>query len=149
MDKLEHPSSFSFEGNVSQGWKLWLKYFEFYLNATEKDGKNDKVKTSVLLTCIGQKRRQIPKTFNFDNPGDEMRLAAVLEKFSEYCNPRKNITILCHRFFTYIQHERQNLHDFVTELKKLGSKCKFKTLHDSLIKDMVVCGMNDNCLWHE
>ena len=45
MDKLELQQSFSFEGNVSQDWKLWLKRFEFYLTATEKDGKTDKVKT--------------------------------------------------------------------------------------------------------
>ena len=79
MDKLEPPQSFSFEGNVSQGWKLWLKRFEFYLTAIEKDGKNDEVKTSVLLTCIGQKGREIYETFNFDNPGGEMRLISVRE----------------------------------------------------------------------
>ena len=146
MDKLEPPQSFSFEGNVSQGWKLWLKHFEFYLTATEKDGKSEKVKTSVLLTCIGQKGREIYETFNFDNPGDEMRLASVLEKFSEYCNTRKNITILRHKFFTYRQHEGQSFHDFVTELKKLSSECEFETPHDSLIKDMIVCGPNDNSL---
>ena len=55
MDKLEPPQSFSFEGNVSQGWKLWLKHFEFYITGTEQDRKNNKVKTSVFLTCIGQK----------------------------------------------------------------------------------------------
>ena len=75
-----------------------------------------------------------------------MRLASVLDKFSEYCNPRKNITILCHKLFTYRQHEAQNFHDFVTELKKLSSECEFETLHDSLIKDMIVCGTNDNYL---
>ena len=48
MDKSEPPQSFSFKGNVTQGWKLWLKHFEFYLTATEKDGTN-KVKASVLL----------------------------------------------------------------------------------------------------
>ena len=101
MDKLELPQSFSFEGNVSQGWKLWLKHFEFYLTATEKGRKNDTVKTSVLFTCIGQKSREIYETFNFDNPGEEMRLKSVLEKFSEYCNPRKNMTILRDKFFTY------------------------------------------------
>ena len=37
MDKLEPLQSFSLEGNVSQGWKLWLMHFEFYLTATEKD----------------------------------------------------------------------------------------------------------------
>ena len=94
MDKLEPQQSFSFEGNVSQGWKIWLQHFEFYLTATEKDRKNGEVKTSVLLTCVGQER-EIYETFNFDNPGDEMRLASVLQKFSKYCNTRKNITILC------------------------------------------------------
>ena len=142
MDKLEPPQSFSFKGNVSQGW---LKHFQFYLTATERDGKNDKVKTSVLLTCIKQRGREIYETFNFDNPGDEMRLASVLEQFSEYCNPRKNITILRHKLFTYPQNDRQNFHDFVTELKKLSSECEFETLHDSLM-DMIVCGTNDNSL---
>ena len=82
MDKLEPLQSFSFEGNVSQGWKLWLKHFEFYLTAPEKDRKNDKVKTSVLLTSLGKKAK-IYETFNFDNPVDEIKLASVSEKFSE------------------------------------------------------------------
>ena len=121
MDKLEPQQSFSFEGNVSQGWKIWLQHFEFYLTATEKDRKNGEVKTSVLLTCVGQER-EIYETFNFDNSGDEMRLASVLQKFSKYCNARKNITILCHKCFTYRHYEGQNFHDFVTELKKLSSE---------------------------
>ena len=39
MDKLQPPQSLSLEENVSNGWKLWLKHFEFYLTAAEKDGK--------------------------------------------------------------------------------------------------------------
>ena len=99
MEKLEPPQAFSFDGNVSHNWKLWLKHFNFYLTATEKDAKNDKIKTSILLTCIGHKGREIYETFSFDVPGDEMKLAPVLEKFNEYCNPRKNTTILRHKFF--------------------------------------------------
>ena len=41
MDKLEPLQSFSFEENISQGWKIWLKHFEFYLSATEKDRKTN------------------------------------------------------------------------------------------------------------
>ena len=107
MDKLEPPQAFSFDGNVSHSWKLWLKHFDFYLAATEKDTKGDKIKTSIFLTCIGQKGREIYETFTFE-PGDEMKLAPVLHKFSEYCNSKKNITILRHNFFTYRQQEGQN-----------------------------------------
>ena len=63
-----------------------------------------------------KRKRNIYETFTFE-PGDEMRLAPVLHKFLEYYDPRKNITILRHTFFTYRQQEGQNLHNFVTELK--------------------------------
>ena len=110
------------------------------------NGKNDKIKTSVLLTCLGQEGRDIYETFSFDNPVVEMKLVPVLEKFSEYCNPRKNFTILRHKFLIYRQHEGESFHDFVTELKKLSSECEFEGLPNSLIKDMIVCGANDYSL---
>ena len=59
MDKLEPPQAFSFDSNVSHSWKLWLKHFDFYLAATEKDTKGDKIKTSIFLTCIVQKGREM------------------------------------------------------------------------------------------
>ena len=98
MDKLEPPQHFLFEGNVSHTWKLWLKQLWFYLIVTKRDNKDDKVKTSMLLTCIGQKGREISETFPFDLADDEMKLEPVLNKFSEYNNPSKNVTILRHNF---------------------------------------------------
>ena len=75
-----------------------------------------------------------------------MKLDPVLQNFSEYCNPRKNVTILRHKFFTHRQQEGQNFHDFVIELKKLIFECEFDNLQDSLIKDMIVCDTQDDCL---
>ena len=43
----------------------------------------------MLLTCIGQKGRENYETFTFDSADDEIKLKPVLNKFSEYCNPRK------------------------------------------------------------
>ena len=111
----------------------------------EKDTKGDKIKTFIFLTCIGQKGRETDGTSTFE-PGDEMK-APVLQKFSEYCSPRKNTTIIHHKFFRYRQQEGQNFHDFVTELKKFSSKYEFDNLQDSLIKDMIVCGTRDSSLF--
>ena len=141
MDKLEPPQAFSFDVNISHR----LRHFEFYLAATEKDTNGDEIKTSIFLTCFGQTWREIYKTFTFE-PGDKMKLAPVLHKFLEYCNPEKNITILRHKFITYRQQEGQNFHNFFIELKKLSPKCEFDNLQDSPIKDMIVCGTRDNSL---
>ena len=146
MDKLRPPPPFSFEGNVSHGWKIRQKHFQFFLTATESDTKSDKIKTSILLPCIGQKGRDIYETFTFEQDTDKLKLKPVLEKFTSYCNPRKNITILRQKFFTYKQVEGQCFNDFVTELKKRSSECEFGDLTASLTKDMIVCGITDHTL---
>ena len=98
----------------------------------------------MLLTCMGQRGREIYEIFTFDSADDQMTLEPVLNKFFEYCNPRKNVTILGHKFFMYRQLEGQSFHDFITELKKLSTECEFENLRDSLIKDVIVCSTNDN-----
>ena len=95
MDNLRPPLLFSFEGNLSYPWKIWEKHFNFFLT----DSKSDKVKTSILFTCIGSEGREIYETFSFPQ-GDKLK--PVLEKFTGYCNSCKNITILCHQL-VYLQ----------------------------------------------
>ena len=82
------------------------------------------------MTCIGQKGRQNYETFNFDN-------LHLCQRSSLNTATQERIS-LCHKFFTYQQLEGQNFYDFVIEMKKLSSECEFETLHDSLIKDMIV-----------
>ena len=44
------------------------------MTVTEKDSKDDKLKTSMLKTCIGQKGREIYETFTLDSADDEMTM---------------------------------------------------------------------------
>lgn len=144
MDKLERPQHFLFKGNMSHTRELWLKQFHFYLTTTKKNNKDDKINTLMLLTCIGQKGGEIYETFTFNSANDERKLEPVLNTFYEYCYPSKNVIILRHKIVTYRQFEGHSFHDFLTELKTLSAECEFENLRDSLIKDMIVSGRNNN-----
>jgi len=146
MDQLKPPKPLNFDENISGAWKTWKKHFDYYITATEADTKSEKVKTSILLTCIGEKGRQVYDTFDFTTEEDPFNLALILKKFDEYCTPRKNITILRYKFFTNKQKEGKLFSDFLTELKRLSDECEFENLKDSLVKDMIICGINDNSL---
>ena len=80
MDKFNPPDSLVFDGNIRDHWKRWKQELEFFMVATEKDDKDDKVKSSILLTCIGPQGREIYNTFNFA-PGTELIYESILEKF--------------------------------------------------------------------
>ena len=109
MDRLKAPKPFVFEsGNVAETWKAWRKSFEFFMVATEADGKSDKIKSSILLTCIGERGREIYETFDFQDAEDKLKLKPVLEMFESYCNPRSN-RLLQDINFLFIDNQRDNL----------------------------------------
>ena len=79
------------------------------MTATESNDKDEDVKTSRLLTTIGERAREIYYTFTFENEDDGMKLEPVLEKFDEYMNHKTTIAYLRYKFFSYNQSEGQNI----------------------------------------
>ena len=134
------PKEISFSGNLNDNSLRWKKEFGFHLTATEANSKPDAVKISRLLTALGEKGRQVYYTFTFTNNTEAMKYDAVLQKFDAYFAPEKNITYLRYRSFSCNQLQRQNIDDFVTELKSRAAHCEFQTLKDSFIKDKLVIG---------
>ena len=128
--------------NVAEAWRRWKREFEFFLVATESNKKSDEVKTSILLTCIGQRSREVYYNFKFENEGDCMKLDVVLEQFDAHFCPKSNITFLRFKFFNVKQQENQPVDDFVNELKTKAQECEFKELTEGLIRDRIVCGIN-------
>ena len=78
-----------FDRNLREHWKKWKQELNFYLQATEKDKKDNNVKSSILLTCIGPQGREIYNTFAFDSSEDNMDFDILIKKFDELVYLRK------------------------------------------------------------
>ena len=147
MERFSPLDTLSFEShNLSTNWKRWKQDLNFYLAATEKDSEGNKVKSSILLHCIGHKGREIYNTFLVEPREHSMIFTKIIEKFDEYCIPRKSITFLRHKFFTHRQVQGQSFDEFVTSLRKLSADSEFGDLNSSLIRDIIVVGVTSNRL---
>ena len=86
-------------------------------------------------------------TTNQDGSNVWARMITQLKKsFSDYCNPRKNITYERHKFNTRNQADGESIDQYVTELQTLAATCEFGDLKDSLICDRIVCGINSQAM---
>ena len=112
------------------------------MTAGEYDEKPDNMKSSLLLHCIGERAREVYNMFNFSSTADSMKLEKIIEQFEAYFNLRKNITYSRVNFFTYRQETGQSFDDYVTELRKLSSDCELEGLQESLLRDMLIAGLN-------
>ena len=79
MDKFNPPQELNFSGKISEYWKLWKQELMLYITATEKTKKSDEVKSSILLTCIGPRGREVYNTFVFDDDSMKMNFNNILQ----------------------------------------------------------------------
>ena len=75
--------------NAAEKWKKFRLAWENYALATELNEKAQTVAT--LMTVIGEDAREVCSTFSDgDEEGDDKKIAPVLKKLGDYCEPRKN-----------------------------------------------------------
>jgi hypothetical protein len=69
-------------------------------------------------------------------------------KFGELCNPQAHFTMERHKFNTRLQQRGESIQSYVSDLKNKASTCEFEDLKDEMIKDRLVCGIeNDKKSW--
>ena len=145
------PESFHYESLQSMvtKWKTWRKEFETFMIATENIGKDDAIKVSMFLNLIGQQGNELYESFTWTTAGDEKKFEEVLKKFEDHMKGTVNVTVNRFEFFKHDQKEGQTIDDFIKKLTLLRKDCNFATddnINDSLLRDVIICGLKDKAL---
>ncbi|KAL6487668.1 hypothetical protein MHYP_G00042940 [Metynnis hypsauchen] len=145
MEGLKPPAGLDLlHGNLSENWRRFQQRFELYLAAVGGASKPAKVQSALFLHVAGEEAVEVYNTFTFGNEEEDKRnLTKIMEKFEEYCNPKKNITYERYKFFTCVQGD-MSISQYVTELKLRAKSCEFGQLQESLIRD--VCGITSDTM---
>lgn len=146
MDKLNPPSCMQLTGNLADNWKRFKQRFNIYLAASGAGGNDEKLKASIFLHVIGEDALDIYDSFQLNEAN--LMLTALMDKFEEYFVPKQNVTFERYKFFTHSQKQGVPFDQYLAELHTLSKTCEFGTLKDSLDRDRIVCGTQDNAL-HE
>lgn len=105
------------------------------------NGRGEATKVKLFLYSIGSQGREIYDTMAFEILASERTLTQVLEAFDGHCNPRKNESVERFKFFYSTQDPGESQEKFVTDLKLLATTCNFGDFKDSLVRDLIICGI--------
>ena len=104
--------------------------FDLYLTASGNVKENEKTKLVILLHLVGEEGIEIYNYFTWapgsdDEAGeDKNHLETVMQKFQQYCNPRKNTVIEIFNFWEVKQKEGETEDQFVNEFKNKSQKLR-------------------------
>ena len=73
---------------------------------------------AILLTVIGEEARDVYSTFDWPDAKSKSKIGQVLQKFADYCQPRKNIPFECYRFNKRAQEAGESYDQYKTALQK-------------------------------
>lgn len=146
MEHARPPAELTLEGGPAcraDAWRTWLKQFQVFLKASGVYKEAKDVQASLLINLIGSEGYDVFTTLKFDKESDRDDIDILIGKFNSHFGTKTNTIMARFKFFTRNQECAESIDDYVTALKLLSSKCEFNMLEDDLIRDRVVCGIQD------
>lgn len=128
--------------NMPLTWKNWYTQFKIFLRASSLDTQTDQRKVALLLHHMGPDSLEVFNSFNMDL--DTVRFEELVSKLETYFLPKVNIAMERHKFFTRTQQAGESIDEYVTSLKNLSLSCDFNNIREDLVRDIFVCGLNNN-----
>ena len=132
------------DSNVAEKWSEWKEMWEHYSVASKVNKEEGDVQVAALLTAIGPEARKVFKTWNL-SAAQKKDIKGVVERFDNYCNPRKNVPFERYRFNSRQQEPGETFDRYVTSLRQIADKCAFDTITpDDILRDRIVFGIADD-----
>ena len=97
-----------------------------------------------MLTCIGSDALDVIDAMEFENEDQRKDPVVILEKMKEHCIGECNETYERYVFNPRDQESNESVDAYVTALRKLAKTCNYGSLTDSLIRDRMVVGINND-----
>ena len=120
LHSLPAPHSLeSNDSNVAEKWSEWKEMWEYYSVASKVNKEEGDVQVAALLTAIGPEARKVFKTWNL-SATQKKDIKGVVERFDNYCNPRKNVPFERYRFNSRQEEPGETFDRYVTSLHQIA-----------------------------
>ena len=119
-------------------WQAYAERLEHFFLANEIDSEGKK--RAVLLSSMGVKPYKLLSNLVAPRKAGECSYTDVLKN---HHNPRPSIIVQRFKFNTRVRGASESIRTFVAELKKLSEFCEYNDSLEEMLRDRLVCGINN------
>nr|XP_021327326.1 uncharacterized protein LOC110438662 [Danio rerio]XP_021332015.1 uncharacterized protein LOC110438662 [Danio rerio] len=128
--------------NASQLWDEYIEMLEYFFQANGIDSAEKK--KAVLLSGVGASTYSLLRSLICpEKPGDKTYEELVTVLKTHY-NPKPSEIVPRIKFNSRTRKNGETVADFVAELKKLAQHCEYGSTLPQMLRDILVCGVNDD-----
>ncbi|XP_073237564.1 uncharacterized protein [Porites lutea] len=125
-------------------WDHWIKRYELFEAATERDELSDKVGINTLIYVMGNNAADIYDSFKL--VGEDILYANVKQKFKDHFKGKVTLVFERTQFVRRFQQDKELVLTFIEELQKRADLCSFGDLRDQMVHTQIIAGLRDSNL---
>ena len=136
-----HGSIGAFDSSEEE-WETYVERVEIYLSAnkiTDAQQKRD-----VLLSVCGPKTYHILRDLLAPTKPSDTSYADILKCLKAQFNPKQGVAVHRYNFNSRVRQRGESVASFVAELRHLAIDCEFGDSLNEMLRDRLVCGVNDS-----
>ena len=125
----------------------WLQYVEHLEHFFAANGIEDTAKKrAVLLTVVGAATyKTLRNLVSPMKPGDKT-YAELVEVLAKHFKPTPSEIVERFKFHSRVRKAGESIATYVAELRSLSEYCNFGATLDDMLRDRLVCGVNDRAI---
>ena len=123
-------------------WTQYVERMEHYFEANEID--SDEKKRSIFLSVIGAKTYKLLLGLIRPEIPSKMSYKELAEVGKNRYVPKPSVIVRRYKFNTRIRGSDESISTFMSELRTLSEHCEFGSALDEMLRDRLVCGVNDD-----
>ena len=127
-----------------EDWTSYVERLGHFFHANGIDG--DDKKRSVFLSVIGPGAYKLLRSLlSPEKPGDKS-FKSLTETMTKHYDPVPSEIVQRYKFHTRFRQSGETVSTYVSELRSLAEPCNFGATLDLMLRDRLVCGINDDAV---
>ena len=125
-------------------WPQYVERLQHFLCANAID--SEERKRAVFLVTIGPRvYKLLCSPLSPDKPGQKF-FSELVEVVKAHYSPKPSIMVQRFKFHTCFRRPGESVSMFLAELRALAQHCNFGATLDDMLRDRIVCGINDDSI---
>ena len=124
----------------SEPWACYSERLRDYFTSNEIA---DPKKHAILLTVIGPQTFQLLRNLVQPKKLEDFSYDQLIEILTKHYDPAPSQIMQRYKFHTRERGPSESIANYVAELKSIGGLCRFQDTLPDMLRDRLVCGVND------
>ena len=133
-------------GAFEEGAETWALYQERLEQFFVANDIEDTKKRAVLLSTCGRNTYQLISRLLAPGKPSETAYSVICDRLKNHYDPRPSELVLRSRFYGRSRRKNESIADFLAELRGLAKECNFGDQLNSLLRDRLSLGINDETI---